>query len=772
MNAATLEVSGSDAAIEAARQARGLAGDLLAYACEGNFAGARARLDELFALRGRFNAFTLLARIARGQIPVRRHGAIHSIGPKELQPDVGLTVEEALDSCASFIAIEPPIVLVECADDSALHLTTESFRGLATIRLAVGVTPERLRAAIHHEVAHACMSCGVRLVDEGFATFFAHRSMGDKPAEAPAVLKYSARTLLSGAAQRGVVFEGAGVDAAEAGSVREFGSRIVEAVYERRGAMGLKRLFHDLSLSATDAEVFQLVEDAVGVPLESLHASPPQVQQEREPCADAKQVIAAAWESESVSDIVAYIAKLEAAGGPSDGACLDALISCKTALVELQLHLGQAIAPTDLSRIDLLLEEARVLPASRLWAMRGRRALIALECERSNVLKLVANSKRALFAFKKALELDPKEADAVIGRALLYVHSPAAFGGDRARGIAMLESLRNDPFCGQYVGGLLEDLGKTTTPVTPADSAHATSSGGEPLIVLSNIFVKVSASFGLRIDQFEAKARQCVALIGPNGAGKSALIETLVGLRAIEAGSATVLGRPVACLDTATKQQLGCLLQHGSFLGPMRVADIVRLHRSLYPSASPQVATALALDEIRNAQFGNLSRGQAQRVRLYAAFAHQPAVVFLDEPSLGLDENFAHAFRQLLRAHAGAVVMVSHAISDIEAADEVVWLVGGRVRDSGTLESLRGRHLGDWKARILQDLPVPNERLQEIAGCKTIVRTEAGQPVLFGNVQFREGFRAFVDKHGIGAFSIEKATTSDLLSWITGAWTC
>jgi ABC-2 type transport system ATP-binding protein len=198
------------------------------------------------------------------------------------------------------------------------------------------------------------------------------------------------------------------------------------------------------------------------------------------------------------------------------------------------------------------------------------------------------------------------------------------------------------------------------------------------------------------LDGLDLRVRsgRVTAVLGRNGAGKSTLIETIGGVRRVQAGAVEVLGRPVTDRSALTTE-VGVMLQAGGVPTTAKgIAFLTHLAR-LYPDPAPVPDLVAALDLVtRPVAFRRLSGGQQQRLRLACALIGQPSLALLDEPASGLDPDVRARVWALIRsiADSGRTILVStHSFEEAEAiADDVVILVGGRVHTAGPLSDLRG----------------------------------------------------------------------------------
>ena len=183
-----------------------------------------------------------------------------------------------------------------------------------------------------------------------------------------------------------------------------------------------------------------------------------------------------------------------------------------------------------------------------------------------------------------------------------------------------------------------------------------------------------------------------VVMLGPNGAGKSTAISILLGLRRPDRGTVMVLGgRPG---DLAVRRRVGCAPQQTAFPETLRVREIVDFVRAHHPRARPsrELLETFLLAHVATRQVGGLSGGERRRLGCALAFAGDPELVVLDEPSAGLDPQARVSLWETLRAHAGTILMTTHSFEEADAlATRVVVVNRGRTAETGA----RGPFLGD-----------------------------------------------------------------------------
>jgi ABC-2 type transport system ATP-binding protein len=196
---------------------------------------------------------------------------------------------------------------------------------------------------------------------------------------------------------------------------------------------------------------------------------------------------------------------------------------------------------------------------------------------------------------------------------------------------------------------------------------------------------------------------ECLGMLGPNGAGKTTTVEIFEGLRAPDSGLVEVLGEPWRGNGLALRARLGIQLQETKFSDKLRVGEVVVLFRSFYPRGL-NVADVLALvglEEKVAAHVRTLSGGQKQRLSLACALVGDPEVLFLDEPTTGLDPQARHQTWEIvegLKARGRTVLLTTHYMEEAaRLCDRVAVVDYGKVIALGTprelIASLGAEHI-------------------------------------------------------------------------------
>lgn len=186
---------------------------------------------------------------------------------------------------------------------------------------------------------------------------------------------------------------------------------------------------------------------------------------------------------------------------------------------------------------------------------------------------------------------------------------------------------------------------------------------------------------------------ETLALLGPNGAGKTTAIRLLLGLIAPSAGTARVFGRDPR--DVRNRRRSGAMLQVANIPATLTVREHVELFSSYYPKPLPldETLAIAGLDALRKRRFGELSGGQRQRVFFALAICGDPEIVFLDEPTVGLDIETRQTLWDQIRhyvARGRSVLLTTHYLGEADAlADRVALIRNGAIVAQGTTSDIK-----------------------------------------------------------------------------------
>ena len=232
------------------------------------------------------------------------------------------------------------------------------------------------------------------------------------------------------------------------------------------------------------------------------------------------------------------------------------------------------------------------------------------------------------------------------------------------------------------------------------------------------------------------EAGRVTALLGPNGAGKTTAVRLLLGLTRPDRGIARLFGEEPSSL--AARSRTGVMLQVANVPETLRVREHVHLFSSYYPSPMP-VDTALevaGIASIANRKYGELSGGQKQRVHFALAICGNPELLFLDEPTVGLDVESRRAFWQEVRrltARGRAILLTTHYIEEADAlADRVVVINKGTVVADGTPAEMK-RLAASRRIRCVTSLTAA--QIERVPGVSSVRQDGAATELLTNDAE-------------------------------------
>ena len=229
-----------------------------------------------------------------------------------------------------------------------------------------------------------------------------------------------------------------------------------------------------------------------------------------------------------------------------------------------------------------------------------------------------------------------------------------------------------------------------------AERAASERASAKPILAsLSGVYKKFGSVVALDGIDLQVRAGELLAVLGRNGAGKSTAINVLLGALHADAGEIDVLGgKPT---DLAVRQRIGVMLQSTQLPDTLNVGELLEQVRGYYPNPrSSEECIALAgLDGLLDRRYGKLSGGQQRRVQFALAICGNPQLLFLDEPTTGLDIDARHGLWKAVRelvAGGSAVLLTTHYLEEAEAlADRVAVIADGRVIAEGDIGEIRRR---------------------------------------------------------------------------------
>ncbi|MEX1830100.1 ABC transporter ATP-binding protein [Luteibacter sp. CQ10] len=196
------------------------------------------------------------------------------------------------------------------------------------------------------------------------------------------------------------------------------------------------------------------------------------------------------------------------------------------------------------------------------------------------------------------------------------------------------------------------------------------------------------------LDGFDLRVRrgELVALLGENGAGKTTAISLMLGLQTPDAGQIRMFGLPPG--DMEARRRLGVMLQEVFMAPELKVRELVTLFASYYPDGHDpdEILRMTNTDSLGDRRYGLLSGGQKRQVQFAIALCGKPELLFLDEPTVGLDVQARQGLWDIVRKQVDAgcsILLTTHYLEEAEAlADRIVVLAKGRVVKSGTVKEV------------------------------------------------------------------------------------
>jgi ABC-2 type transport system ATP-binding protein len=218
-----------------------------------------------------------------------------------------------------------------------------------------------------------------------------------------------------------------------------------------------------------------------------------------------------------------------------------------------------------------------------------------------------------------------------------------------------------------------------------AATAHRAGTPGAPIITVRDLRKRYGSLQAVDGVSFDVAEGEVFGILGPNGAGKTTTLEMIEGMRTIDSGSALVDGVDVSRDPRGVKARIGIQLQASSFFDELNLVELLELFGHLY-GRKVDAAALLAdveLTDKAQSQVGTLSGGQKQRFSIAAALVNEPRVLFLDEPTTGLDPQARRHLWGLvaqIKSRGHTVVLTTHYMEEAEElCDRVAIMDAGRI---------------------------------------------------------------------------------------------
>jgi ABC-2 type transport system ATP-binding protein len=276
---------------------------------------------------------------------------------------------------------------------------------------------------------------------------------------------------------------------------------------------------------------------------------------------------------------------------------------------------------------------------------------------------------------------------------------------------------------------------------------------------------------------FEVARGEVFGLLGPNGAGKTTTVEMLEGLRVPDGGELEILGIDAIRRPDLLKERIGVTLQTAEMYPKLTVVEVLDLFRSFYARSLPvdQLVEFLDLGERRHAQTRVLSGGQRQRLAVALALVNDPEVIFLDEPTTGLDPAARRALWSLverLKVQGKTILLTTHYMEEAEhLCDRLAIMDHGRILEMGTVEDLVSRRFHERAVRF-DTLPGVDEgRLRALPAVVSLKHDDGTTFLYTTDVAATIGaLLTLTEELGVeaGNLGIRRATLEDVFLDLTG----
>ncbi|WP_338846204.1 ABC transporter ATP-binding protein [Massilia sp. W12] len=666
-----------------------------------------------------------------------------------------------------------PLLLYLNPDFGAMNLAMFDIPGLACLQFPQTLLGQPQMARwLWHETGHAHLRCGQRFLDEGLATWFEYSSSGAFDAAAAQTACAAAAWDLPGALQsgfgKGLAFEDAVEDEAQRAALYPQGALLVARLHARLGGAGLAQLF--AAVRAQNGAALPLVRQALADEWDSFHTA------SATPAHSFTQAQALALRARNdVDGLCAMLAQWEQA---QDAAS-------RLAMLDAQISLRELRAPQAAERskqADLLLADLLRQGGGQALAELQLRHTMSRLMRANSVFERASLGSRAMREADAALRMYPQAYSAQICKATLLIHTPQQYGGDADSGRSMLRqlALRADDYglvaaaiFRQVYGADALPAPAAVAPESVPDAAPESAQqeemqpAGAAQLEIQGLRFGDAAGFSLEVDDFSVHSGELLALIGPNGVGKSLLLECCIGLQQASSRVHRICGMDFAAWrrNLSLREQVGARLHRLSFAPDYQVADVLQILRAAYGRQDQALLQRLGLTDLLKKKYGWLSSGQKQRVDLYAAFLPQARLIVLDEPSLGLDDEYSRQLFALIeerRQQGAAVLAVSHEAGFLARCQRIAVLAQGRMQACASPQQIRRAYLSDYRV----DLQLAHGNRQHLPALRELgarhVFAQQDSISMLGDQGFLQAFRALAAQHNLLDYQVRACDMSDL----------
>ena len=300
----------------------------------------------------------------------------------------------------------------------------------------------------------------------------------------------------------------------------------------------------------------------------------------------------------------------------------------------------------------------------------------------------------------------------------------------------------------------------------------------QPIITVQDLHKSYGEFEAVRGIDFTVQEGEVFGLLGPNGAGKTTTVEILEGLRPRTSGAVKVLGFDPALDVRSLKDRIGVCLQATNLPDKIRVHEALEWFAAFYTKQADcaRILERLQLSEKRNEFYSKLSGGQKQRVALALAMVNEPALIFLDEPTTGLDPQVRleiHGLIQELRQSRRTILLTTHYIEEAERlCDRVAIIDQGKIAALGTPRDIQQRTVGQSRIEIATERPAAGDIPQFEDAEKTLISEDRKLLTLYSARPARTlpGLIKWIDQQALGLEDIQlkRPTLEDAFIELTG----
>ncbi len=252
----------------------------------------------------------------------------------------------------------------------------------------------------------------------------------------------------------------------------------------------------------------------------------------------------------------------------------------------------------------------------------------------------------------------------------------------------------------------------------------------ESVIEVKDLFKSYGNIKAVNGVSFDVSRGEVFGMLGPNGAGKTTTVEIIEGLRTPDSGIVKVLGKDVSKDVRTIKEHIGIQPQHHALFPSLNVQEIIHFFRSLYQKSIPtsEVIELVSLQESSKVLFKNLSGGQQQRLSVGLAFINDPDIVFLDEPTTGLDPQARRAMWEVIqtfRKTGKTIFLTTHYMEEAERlCDRVAIMDHGQIITIDSPQNMIEEHIKVSAIQFKMTNYPGQEALAGLAGVKKAVKEE------------------------------------------------